>query len=73
MAGKKTSDTSVDVAEAILDDDATPASPEWASFNEDEFLKGEKGSTKRDADDADEEDEEEDDDLDGFGVDDEEE
>lgn len=61
----------VDSAEGVLDDDAAPADSEWAKFDEEEFLKGEKGG-KRDADDADEEKEEEDDELDGFGVDEEE-
>jgi hypothetical protein len=76
MATKKAKDTlSVDGAEGILDDDATPADSSWAPISEEEFLKGEKAGKKRAADDTDEEkDEEEDeDDLDGFGVDDEEE
>jgi hypothetical protein len=73
MATKKTQDTgTVDAAEALLDDDATPADSDWADFSEEEFLKGEKGG-KRDADDEDEEAEEDDDELDGFGFEDDEE
>jgi hypothetical protein len=64
----------IDPAEAILDDDATPADAGWAPFSEEEFLKGEKGGKKRAADDAEEEKDEieDDDELDGFGVDEEE-
>ena len=67
----------IDPAEAILDDDATPADAGWAPFSEEEFLKGvslDKAGKKRAADDAEEEKDEveDDDELDGFGVDEEE-